>query len=134
MTTLAADTNRVFELGDINELPMVASDIIYAGAAVGDNASGYARPLVAGDKFKGFADKKADNATGAAGDVRVRVKAKGRIQLSISGLVVGDLGKRVYASDDNVFTLTATGNSEVGFIYRFVSSGVGITEFDTITA
>ncbi len=134
MTTLAADTNRVFELGDINELPVIASDIIYAGSAVGDNGSGYARPLVAGDKFKGFADKKADNATGAAGDVNVRVKAKGRIQLSITSLVVGDLGKRVYASDDNVFTLTAGSNSEVGFVYRFVSSGVGIIEFDTITA
>lgn len=134
MTTLAADTNRVFELGDINEIPVIASDIIYAGSAVGDNASGYARPLVAGDKFKGFADKKADNSTGSAGDVAVRVKAKGRIQLSISGLVIGDLGKRVYASDDNVFTLTAGSNSEIGFVYRFVSSGVGIVEFDTITA
>lgn len=134
MTTLAANSARDFELGDINELPVIASDIIYEGSAVGDNASGYARPLVAGDKFKGFAESKADNSSGAAGDVLVRCRAKGRVSLAISGLVVGDLGKRVYASDDNVFTLTATNNSEVGFVYRFVSSGVGIVEFDTITA
>lgn len=134
MTTLAADSARTVELGDINELQVIASDIIYEGAAVGDNASGYARPLVAGDKFKGFAERKADNASGAAGAINVRVKAKGRIQLSISGLVIGDLGKRVYASDDDTFTLTATNNSEIGFVYRFVSSGVGIVEFDTVTA
>lgn len=134
MTTLASDAMRDYELGDINELPVIASDIIYAGSAIGDNGSGYARPLVAGDKFKGFADKKADNSSGAAGDVNVKAKAKGRIKLSISGLVIGDLGKRVYASDDNTFTLTAGSNSEIGFVYRFVSSGVGIVEFDTITA
>lgn len=134
MTTLAADKARDFELGDVNELPVVASDIIYEGAAVGDNASGYARPLVAGDKFKGFAESKVDNSAGAAGDKNVRVKARGRIKLSISGLVIGDLGKRVYASDDDTFTLTATNNSEIGFVYRFVSPGVGIVEFDTITA
>lgn len=134
MTTLAANSARDFELGDVNELPVVASDIIYEGSAVGDNASGYARPLVAGDKFKGFAESKADNSSGSAGDINVRCKAKGRVKLSISGLVVGDLGKRVYASDDDTFTLTAGSNSEVGFVYRFVSSGVGIVEFDTMTA
>ena len=34
MTTLAADKARNFELGDIQELPMIAADIIYEGAAV----------------------------------------------------------------------------------------------------
>lgn len=134
MTTLAKDALRDYELGHINELPVIASDIIYTGAAVGDNASGYARPLVAGDKFKGFADTKADNSGGAAGEINVRVRARGRIKLAISGLAVGDLGKLVYASDDNTFTLTSTNNSKVGFVYRFVSSGVGIVEFDTVTA
>ena len=134
MTTLATDVPRDYELGDINELPVVADDVIYAGAAVGDNGSGYARPLVAGDKFKGFCEAQADNAGGSAGDINARVRAKGRIQLSIGSLVVGDLGKLVYASDDNTFTLTAASNSQVGFVYRFVSSGVGIVEFDTVTA
>ena len=35
MTTLAADTPRDMELGDRNEFPVIASDIIYEGAAVG---------------------------------------------------------------------------------------------------
>lgn len=41
MTTLASDVQRPFELGTINEVPVIAGDIIYEGAAVGDNGSGY---------------------------------------------------------------------------------------------
>lgn|SRR5574343_37775 len=134
MTTLAANSARDYELGNINELPVIASDIIYEGAAVGDNGSGYARPLVAGDKFKGFSESKADNSAGAAGAINVRVRAVGRVKLPIGSLVIGDLGKRVYASDDDTFTLTAGSNSEIGFVYRFVSAGVGIVEYDTVTA
>jgi len=59
MATLAVDTPRDYETGVeavYNHVPVIADDIIYAGAAVGDNASGYARPLQAGDPFLGFAD------------------------------------------------------------------------------
>ena len=73
MTTLAVNKPRVYELGDINEFPVIASDIIYEGAAVGDNGSGYARPLVAGDPFRGFAERNADNSAGNAGTINVRV-------------------------------------------------------------
>ena len=41
MTTLATDKVRDYELGDVNELPVIAADILYEGAAIGDNASGY---------------------------------------------------------------------------------------------
>ena len=50
MTTLAADKQRVFETDDTyTDLPVAASTLIYEGCAVGDNASGYMRKLVAGD-------------------------------------------------------------------------------------
>ena len=69
MTTLAVDTPLVIEGGTINEYPVIASDIIYEGAAVGlVPASGHARPLAAGDRFVGFAEQKADNSAGAAAD------------------------------------------------------------------
>lgn len=45
MTTLASDKARDYYQGDFHEFPVVAADIIYKGAAVGDNGSGYARPL-----------------------------------------------------------------------------------------
>jgi hypothetical protein len=130
MTTLAADKSRTFELGDINELPVIASDIIYEGAAVGMNGSGYARPLTAGDQFVGFAEQNVDNSAGAAGDKTVRVLTKGFIKLSIGSLAITDIGKPVYASDDDTFTLTESTNSHVGRVHRFISTGVGVLSFD----
>lgn len=133
MTTLAADKVRTIEIGDINELPVIAADIIYEGAAVGDNGSGYARPLVAGDPFRGFAERKVDNSAGAAGDLRVRLRRFGLIQLPITSLAITDVGKDVFASDDDTFTLTQGSNTRIGYVERCVSTGVGIIAFHEST-
>lgn len=130
MATLAKDAVRPFELGDIGEHPVIAADIIFEGAAVGDNASGYARPLVAGDPFRGFAESKADNSAGTAGAVTVRVREFGKVQLAIAALAITDVGKAVFASDDDTFTLTQSTNSHIGRVVRWVSTGIGIVEFD----
>jgi hypothetical protein len=131
MTTLASDLRRAFELGDVQQYPVIATDIIYEGAAVGlVDGTGYARPLVAGDRFVGFAEQKADNATGAAGDVSVRVIMRGQVQLSVSGAVITDVGQPVYAADDNAFQFSPVGGSFVGRVSRFVSSGVVIVDYD----
>jgi len=122
MTTLAADTPRDKVLGDMNDIPAVASDIIYEGAAVGDNASGYGRPLVAGDTFLGFANEKCDNSDGSAGEKNIKVSKRGAVVLSVTGVTgVGDVGTTVYASDDDTFTLTSTSNTAVGKIARYIS-------------
>ncbi len=130
MTTLAKEAVRAYEIGSINSLPVIASDIIYEGAAVGENGSGYARPLVAGDPFCGFATRKADNSAGAAGDKRVEVRTAGLVQLSISPLAITDIGKDVYASDDDTFTLTQGSNTRIGSVRRWVSTGIGVIQFD----
>lgn len=132
MTTLAVDKARAYELGDLNELPVVASDIIFEGAAVGDNGSGFARPLVAGDSFRGFAIENTDNSLGAAGDKRVKLKKWGEIVLPITSLALADVGKAVYASDDDTFTLTATSNSYVGTVSRWIATGSGVIAFSTV--
>jgi hypothetical protein len=133
MTTLAADTPRDYQLGEIEEYPVIAADIIYEGAAVGENASGYSRPLVGADPFQGFAMANADNSAGAAGDVRVRVKTRGRVKLTIAALAITANDRPlVYASDDNTFTLTSTSNSLIGTVSRWVSTGVAIVEFDAL--
>ena len=128
---LSADTPRVYELGDINSLPVKASTKIYEGAAVGiDAASGYARGLNAGDAFKGFAERTADNSAGSNGDVRVRVLTKGIAKLAIANAAITDVDKTVYASDDGTFTLTASTNSYVGKVVRWESTGVVLVAFD----
>jgi len=131
MTTLAADSPRTYELGDRNEIAMIASDIIYEGAAVGVvPASGHAQPLAATDVFAGFAEAKADNSTGSAADINVRVRRSGSISLSVSGAVITDLNQPVYATDDDTFIFLPTAAVFIGFVRRFVSAGVVIVEFD----
>lgn len=133
MTTLAANQTRDYQLGDVDEYPVIASDIIYQGAAVGENGSGYARPLVAADPFLGFAEAKADNSAGAAGAINVNVKTRGCVVLPISAIAVTANDRpAVYASDDNTFTLTPTSNSLIGYVRRWVSTGIAVVEFDAL--
>lgn len=131
MVTLAKDTPRVYELGDRNEFPVIAADILYEGALVGIvKASGHAQPLTSVDNFGGVAEQKADNSSGSAADINVRVKRKGSIELSISGAVITDLNQPVYATDDDTVVFLPTGAVFIGYTRRFVSAGKMIVEFD----
>jgi hypothetical protein len=130
MTTLAVDTARTYELGHIGEYPMIASDIVYEGAAVGLDGSGNARPLVAGDVFVGFCEQQVDNSAGIAGAKNVRVVRKGVVQLTVSGVAATDVGNDIYASDDGAFTLTASTNSRIGRVHRYVSSNTCMVSFE----
>jgi hypothetical protein len=85
--------------------------------------------LVAGDIFGGFAEQHINN-TGADGALAVPVKRRGQVQLAISSLAVTDVGKPVFASDGATFTLTQSTNTRVGYVVRWVSTGVGIVCFD----
>jgi Trk K+ transport system NAD-binding subunit len=132
MATRSTDIARTMELDDILDYPVIATDIIYEGSAVGENGSGYARPLVAADPFLGFALRKADNAAGAAGAILVRVRTRGRIKLPISNVAITANDRvAVYASDDDTFTLTAGSNSLIGYVSRWIETGWAIVEFDT---
>lgn len=133
MATLGADKPRVFETGHddfVNELPMIATDIIYAGAAVGEaDDSGTFEPLASGDKFAGFAEAQADNSTGAASAVKVRIRQRGRVILAVTGAsAVTDMGKYVYATDDDTFTLTV-GGSLIGTVVRWISGTSCVVDF-----
>ena len=131
MTTLAADKARAYELGDLQDLPMIAADIIYEGAAVGDNGSGLARPLAAADPFLGFAERIADNSAGAASAKNVRVRTRGSVVVAVTGAAsAADVGEAVYASDDDTFSFSPVGGVFIGFVHRFISAGVALVRFD----
>lgn len=133
MATLSADVQRIKILGDINEIPAIASDIIYEGAAVGIViGTGHARPLTSVDKFAGFAESKCDNSSGAAAAKNIRVVSKGTVQLAISGAVITDVNQPVYATDDNVFVFTPVGGVFIGMTKRYVKSGYMEVDFDAI--
>lgn len=133
MATLAADVKREYESEPtlvINDLPVIASDIIYEGAAVGDNASGYMRPLVAGDPFRGFAARRVDNSSGSAGDKSATLRQEGIVRLAVTGATaVTDVGAIVYATDDDTFTLTGGAATPIGRVHRWVSSTTCLVAF-----
>lgn len=131
MATLTANKPRDYEGGSRNEFPVIAAHTIYEGAAVGlVDATGHARNLVAGNRFVGFAEEKADNAAGAAAAIRVRVIESGTIAIPVTGAVITDIGQPVYATDDNLFAFSPVAGVFIGFVHRFVSSGNAIVAFD----
>lgn len=134
MTTLTNDTNRVFEVNnDSNAVALAAGTKVFQGSLIGKTATGYGRALEAGDTAMGFAKDNVDNTDGTDGEKIVEVKSMGKVSLFISGLTIADIGKDVYASDDNTFTLTSTGNSKVGKIVRFEKSDYAIVYFNFLS-
>ncbi len=137
MTTLAADKPRSFGVDGAAlyaDLPVVASDIVYAGAAVGESTTtGTFRPLSGGDTFAGFCVRQCDNATGSANDKKIRVLLRGTAFLPITGVDnINDEGATVYASDDDTFTLTSTTtHSSIGKLISYSgTSGYGTVYFE----
>lgn len=133
MTTLARDKPRTY--GAVSKIPgaipSIASDITYEGAAVGESsATGTGRPLVAGDAFRGFAFRQCDNSAGAASDKKIDLVVKGLVDLPITSVAITDTDATVYASDDDTFTLSSTGNTAIGKVAEIVATGTARVAFE----
>jgi hypothetical protein len=106
------------------------SSRIYAGGFVGKTPNGYAKPFEAGDEFWGVALEEFYNSSttsgavadlgtdGRRGQPTIKIMVSGHIYHTVSGVGDDDIGKAVYASDDN--TLAMTGEA-YGFVGRIVS-------------
>lgn len=126
---MAITADRNLKTATSNEMRAfaAAAEKIYKGAFVGLNAStGYARNLVAGDLFLGVAYKQADNSGGSAGDENVQVDGEKDFEHALSGVALTDIGTAVYASDNGTLTTSSSGNSYVGVIAGYVSSGIAL--------
>lgn len=138
MATLAKDKPRVFENTGVHpeyaEHPVIAADIIYAGAAASLDNSGNAQPLVVANTengFAGFAGARVDNSAGAAGARRVKLFARGLVKLSVTGVASNDdVNDTVYATDDDTFTLTASGGLAIGKVARWISGTTCMVYFE----
>lgn len=132
MAQLTAEKARAFKLGDTEEYPVIAAGIIYEGSLVGENASGYARQLVAADPFLGVALETVDNTGGAAGAKSVKVRTMGVLaNVPIASIAITANDRPLaYASDGDTFTLTSASNSRIGSVRRFVSTGFADVEFN----
>jgi len=131
MTTAVKNTVRDIQFGNKRFIKQ-AVDVLFEGSAGGVTlATGHVHPIVAGDRFVGFAERKTDNAfTGAvAGGVDGRLIDRGSVLLDVSGLVITDVGQDIYMSDDLVAVFTPTGNSFVGKVNRWVADGSAWVDF-----
>ena len=106
-------------------MPMVAADIIYAGAIVKVNAAGFIAPASAeaGAVSAGIAYETVDNSAGASGDKSCKIIRKGTFLLSGAGFSQTDVGQSVYASDDQTISNAQGANEqEIGKVVVFVSA------------
>ena len=106
-----------FTSQELIDVPIDDNVTIYKGALVGRNRStGYARALTAGDEFLGVAYQQADNTVAGhtAGGVNVRLHQAVDVVHTLTGVTQADIGKDVYASDDETLTLAPAGNTRIG--------------------
>ena len=107
------------------ENPVAAAVVIFKGAIVMSNATGFLAPAEAllNAKMAGIAYEKVDNANGAAGDVDCKLLREGLFELSGAGFTQADIGKEVYASDDQTVSITqGTNEIAVGKIAQVTSA------------
>ena len=128
---LSADTtSRIRGEFEVQQFPVVASDIIYKGALVNIDTSGYAKPAgdVGSERFVGIAMEQADNSSGSAGDINVDVAiigSGGRFLMTAVGAAQTDVGEVCYITDDASIGTPGTdpGNTVVaGRCIEFVSA------------
>jgi hypothetical protein len=88
--------------------PVAPGETIYRGGIVCLNSSGeMVRPQTTGAVvFAGLATATYNNASSAAAGPTI-VAERGSYALTVASATISDLGKPVYATDDNTFTLTA---------------------------
>lgn len=132
--TLSANAALVYEADTFSKrgsLPQ-AAEKIYEGSAVQRNSSGYAAKISgAGQEFAGFADGYVDNSAGSAGDRRCEMRQFGFAVLSITGVTaITDVGKAVFASDENTFSLVGSTGTPIGEIVRWISGTKAIVKFE----
>ena len=122
MTYLTASIEDFRKDDELVAYPVKAATQIYKGALVSVDATGYAKPAAPGDKrIVGVAYESRNN-TAANGAFVIRVWRKGTFTFSSTGIAVTNIGDKVYVTDDNNVTLTATGSIIVGVITEFLSA------------
>jgi len=126
MSNLTASRDDQRQTGDLMDVDLAASTKVFAGSNVNYGASGYAKKAsdTASEVFAGVAMETADNSTGSAGDVFVRVWKEGVFSMNCSGADRTWEGKDVYAVDDNLVALAATTTNDVkvGRVVKYVSA------------
>jgi hypothetical protein len=123
MANLTAAREDLRKDDDLIAFQVKAATTIFKGAIVGVDATGYAKPAAPADKrIVGIAYEGSNNTIGANGATLVRVSRKGSVVLNATGITQANIGDKVYVTDDNTVTTTATGSIQVGVIDEVLSA------------
>lgn len=117
---------------ELRSFQLAGGEHIYKGALVGLTADGYARGLVAGDPFAGIAYEEIDNSDGDDGELAVRVYTLGDFGLTLFGASQADIGRPVFAGDDETLTAGGLEQSYVGVVQDVVASNEIILRLDPL--
>lgn len=134
MTALAADRTTPKRIAQRLSLPVAASSLIYAGALVCVNSSGFAVKGSTSTTLKaaGVAQQRVDNSAGADGALRIEVDRAGAHLFANSAagdaITLADLGASVYIVDDQTVAKTSGSSSRsiAGKVVDVDASGVWI--------
>lgn len=116
MTALTANRYTKHRDGIITAHPVKAATRIYKGSLVCADATGYAVPGAdtAGYTFFGVAIEDADNSSGAAGALSVRVQTSGIFSFAKSGSITqASCGAQLCIVDDQTVGLAATTTNDI---------------------
>lgn len=127
---LTAEINTPEHPGNIVQLPLAADAVLYAGAIVALNTSGYAVAAsdAAGLRVIGRAEHNADNTDGSAGDITINVK-RGVFRWANSttaAVDADDKGKVVFVEDDGTVAETSTHKCKAGRVFTVDDAGVWV--------
>lgn len=108
---LSADRNTPVKDGELIPVPVAASAVIYAGAIIVANATGYGAPGSTATTltYLGRAEESVDNSAGADGDKTVTVRRGKAFLFGNSGtdpVTQASLGKTCYIEDDETVAAT----------------------------
>jgi hypothetical protein len=133
MTALAKDRNTPRLTGDIVNMLMAATALVYAGGMVMRNASGYAvkGQAALGLRGVGVDMHRVDNSDGSAGDISVDVRGgtwRFANSASTDEITIADIGNIAYVVDDQTVAKTSGSftRSPAGFIRGVDDQGVWV--------
>lgn len=133
MTALSGDRNTPQRSGDTREFGAAAAIVLYAGAMGAVNAAGYAVPVTeaTGLKGAGRVERRVDNAGGAAGALRVVIRAgifRYANSASTDAITQADIGADCYGVDDQTVAKTSATStrSVVGTVFDVDDQGVWV--------
>ncbi len=127
MSALTQDKQIQTRPGIETPLPVKASKVLYGGAFVCSDATGFAVPGedAAGLVFKGYAVDRADNSTGDNGDVEVVLHRRGQVKAALGhDITQANVGDAVFLVDDQTVDLTANVTHKIycGVIDEYIDS------------